>query len=82
MSLILPFLWFEVRRPNGWVSYVKIRYELDIPSRTMGLLPYIQQPIQFKSSSTSMSSDAITPLAVPATVVLVGYTSFITSLFY
>jgi hypothetical protein len=72
LSLIPPFLWFEVRRPNGWVYYVKIRYELDVPSRTMGLSPAIQQLVQFKSCSTSMSSGAITPLTVPATVVPVS----------
>jgi Domain of unknown function (DUF4283) len=72
LSLIPPFLWFEVRCPNGWVSYVKIRYELDVPSRTMGLSPAIQQPVQFKSSSNSMSSGTITPLAIPATIVSVS----------
>jgi hypothetical protein len=40
LSLLPPFLWFEVRRPNGWISYIKIRYELVLclPSRTSSQL--------------------------------------------
>jgi hypothetical protein len=29
LELIPPFLWFEVSRPNGWVSYVKDYFQVD-----------------------------------------------------
>jgi Domain of unknown function (DUF4283) len=37
LDLISAFLWFEVRRPDGWVSYVRVRYVLD--GTTVPLVP-------------------------------------------
>jgi hypothetical protein len=39
ISLLHSFLWFEVRRPNGWILFVKIQYELDTASSSLGTLP-------------------------------------------
>jgi hypothetical protein len=39
ISLLPSFLWFEVHRPNGWISFVKIRYELDTSSSSLGTMP-------------------------------------------
>jgi hypothetical protein len=61
LTLLPPFLWFEVRRPNGWVSYIRVRYELDTTSSPMGSLKVLPQPITVvRSGATRGGTTTIT----------------------
>jgi hypothetical protein len=44
LELIPRFLWFEVTRPNGWVFFAKIRYEVDDATIPMPHLPAVAMP--------------------------------------
>jgi hypothetical protein len=44
LELIPRFLWFEVTRPNGWVFFARIRYEVDDATIPMPHLPAVAMP--------------------------------------
>jgi hypothetical protein len=65
LELIPPFLWFEVNRLNGWVSYVKIYFQIDedMSSSSQHLNRPPQQLVHLlRQSGPSTSDPGTTPI--------------------